>query len=147
MKSNPLRHSSCVGESIHHLMFKVKYCHPIFDIKSVREETEKLFHEAFERYQMRCFGLGFDNNHVHGAVDLCMHSRPSAAKCIKGYVAKKLFQKFPEIKKRYFWNSGLWNPSYYLDTAKDLKNLLRYINKQKYGTAQKSQTTLFMFAS
>lgn len=146
MKFNPPRHSSCVGESIHHLMFKIKYCHPIFDIKDVREETERLFHEAFERYQMRCFGLGFDNNHVHGAVDLCMHSRPSAAKCIKGYVAKKLFQKFPWLKQRYFWKSGLWNPSYYLDTAKNLKNLLNYIKKQKYGGGA-DQTTLLDYAA
>lgn len=147
MKFDPPRHSSCVGESVHHMMFKVKYCHPIFDIEEVRREAERLFYEAFERYGMRCFGLGFDNNHVHGAVDLCMHSRPSAAKCLKGYVAKKLLQKFPSLKKRYFWNSGLWNPSYYLDTAKDLKNLLNYINKQKYGAVMKGQTTLLSYAS
>src|SRR3989344_3992999 len=147
MKSNPLRHSSCVGESIHHLMFKIKYCHPVFDIKEVRQETEQLFNEAFERYQIRCFGLGFDNNHVHGAVDLGLHSRPAAAKLLKGYVTKKLLQRFPELKKKYFWGSGFWNPSYYLDTAKNLKNLLNYINKQKYGSSMKNQTTLLMFAS
>jgi len=128
-------------------MFKVKYCHPVFDVKEVREEAEKLFREAFERYSIRCLGLGFDNNHVHGAVDLCMHSRSSAAKCIKGYVAKKLLQKLPWLKEKYFWGSGFWNPSYYLDTAKDLKNLLKYINKQKYGSSMKNQTTLSMFAS
>ncbi len=147
MKLSPPRHSSCVGESIHHLMFKTKYCHSIFGIKEVREEADRLFHEAFEKYQIRCFGLGFDTNHVHGAIDLGMHSRPSAAKCLKGYVAKKLFQKFPWLKQKYFWGSGLWNPSYYMDTAKDLKNLLRYIHRQKYGSALKNQTTLLMFTS
>ena len=145
MKFNPVRHSSCVGESIHHLMFKIKYCHPIFDKEEVREATEKLFHEAFERYNITCFGLGFDNNHVHGAIDLRMHSRPSAAKCIKGYVEKKLLKQFPHLKKRYFWNSGLWSPSYYLDTAKNLKNLLDYINKQKYGKQMIGQTTLLAY--
>ncbi len=76
-----------------------------------------------------------------------MHSRPVAAKLLKGYVAKKLFQHFPELKKKYFLGSGLWNPSYYLDTARDLKNLLKYINKQKYGLAMQDQTTLLMYAS
>jgi len=141
MKFNPVRHSSCVGESIHHMMFKAKYCHNIFDIDEVRQEAGKLFQEAFERYNIRCFGIGFDNNHVHGAIDICMHSRPSAAKCLKGYVAKKLFKRFPWLKQRYFWNSGLWNPSYYMDTAKDLSKLLNYIKKQKYGEATE-QTTL-----
>ena len=146
MKFNPPRHSSCVGESVHHMMFKVKYCHSVFDIKEVREEAGRLFNEAFERYNIRCFGIGFDNNHVHGAVDICMHSRSSAAKCLKGYVAKKLLNKFPWLKQRYFWNSGLWNPSYYMDTTKDLNSLLRYIKKQKYGESNK-QTTLLDYAA
>ena len=144
MKFNPPRHSSCVGESIHHMMFKIKYCHPIFDIREVREETEKLFNEAFERYNIRCFGLGFDNNHVHGAIDIMLYSRPQAAKLLRGYIAKKLFQKFPLLKKKHFWNSGLWNPSYYLDTAKNIPNLLKYIAKQKYGS-RGDQTTLLAF--
>jgi len=142
MKFNPVRHSSCVGESIHHMMFKIKYCHPIFDMEEVRKETEKLFYEAFERCKIRCLKIGFDNNHVHGAIDLCMHSRPSTAKCLKGYVARKLFQKFPWLKKKYFWGSGLWNPSYYLNTAQNVENLLKYIGKQKYGDGNNQRSLL-----
>jgi len=147
MKFDPVRHSSCVGESVHHMMFKVKYCHPIFDDAEVRAVAQQLFKEAFERYNIRCFGIGFDNNHVHGAIDLCMHSRPSATKCLRGYVARKLLQQFPHLKKKHFWNSGLWNPSYYLETAKDLSKLLNYISKQKYGSKMIGQATLDQYAS
>ena len=45
-KENPTRYSSAVGEAWQHAMFKVKYCHPIFDDKEVREECDKLFDEA-----------------------------------------------------------------------------------------------------
>ena len=27
---------------------------------------------------------------------------------LKGYTAKKFFEYFPEAKKKYFWDSGLW---------------------------------------
>ena len=40
-KENPTRYSSAVGEAWQHAMFKVKYCHPIFDDKEVREETDR----------------------------------------------------------------------------------------------------------
>ena len=42
MKFNPVRYSSAVGESWHHFSSKTKYCHPIFNIKEVREECYRL---------------------------------------------------------------------------------------------------------
>jgi len=65
----------------------------------------------------------------------------------QGIRGEEAVPEVPGIKKKHFWGSGFWNPSYYLDTAKDLKNLLKYINKQKYGSSMKNQTTLFMFVS
>ena len=53
-----------------HAMFKVKYCHNIFDIKEVREECSRLFDEAVQRYGITIEGRGFDANHVHMKVDM-----------------------------------------------------------------------------
>jgi len=36
-------------------------------------------------------------------------------KMVKGISARKLFLKFPEIKKK-LWKGHLWNPSYYIET-------------------------------
>ena len=110
-------------------MFKVKYCHPIFDDKEVREETDRLFGEASERYQIPIEGKGFDSNHVHMKIDIGNYSRPEVAKRLRGYVARKLFQKFPWPKKQKFWDSGLWNPSYYMGSPKDLVGLDAYLKK------------------
>ena len=57
-KENPVRYSSMVGEAWMHIMFKVKYCHNIFDINEVREECNKLFDEAAERYGLIISGKG-----------------------------------------------------------------------------------------
>ena len=133
MKFNPTRYSSSVGESWHHFSFKVKYCHKIFDIKEVREECHKFLIEALERNQIRYQEIGFDNNHVHGIIDIGNYSRPEVAKLVRGYVGKRLLAKFPSIKQKYFYGSGLWNPAYYMDSVgKDIEFMKGYVRKQKY---------------
>ena len=133
MKFNPTRYSSAVGESWHHFSFKVKYCHKIFDIKEVREECHKLLIESLERNQIRYQEIGFDNNHVHGIIDIGKYSRPEVAKLVRGYVGKKLLAKFPSIKQKYFYGSGLWNPAYYLEGVGKNKEFVKsYIRKQRY---------------
>lgn len=142
-KENPVRYSSIVGETWLHAMFKVKYCHKIFDIKEVREECDKLFDEASKLYGIPINGKGFDSDHVHMKVDVGNYSRPQVAKMLKGYVAKKLLKKFQWLKQRYFWGSGLWNPSSYIASAHNLVGLDKYLKKQKWFDP--NQTRLVSF--
>ena len=140
MKLNPVRYSSAVGESWHHFSFKVKYCHPIFDNKVLREECYQLMLEAFKKYQIRHKDIGFDSNHVHGIIDIGNYSRPEVAKNIKGYVGKKFLERFPEIKEKYFYGSGLWNPAYYMDSiGKDMDFIMGYVRKQRYYAGNQSR--------
>lgn len=145
MEQEIVRYSSAVGEVWVHAMFKVKYCRGIFDNAEVRAECGRLLDEACEKYRIRMRKKSFDANHVHSILDMGIKSKPEIAKLLKGYVAKKLFGKFPWLKKKYFWGSGLWNPSYYIENAGDLGKLERYLDKQKYSDSK--QTTLNQYAS
>lgn len=137
MKFNPTRYSSAVGESWHHFSFKVKYCHPIFDKREVREYCYQLMIEAFNRNEIRHEEIGFDNNHIHGIIDIGNYSRPEVAKRVRGYVAKKFFKKFPEVKRKYFYGSGLWNPAYYMDSIGKNKEFMKsYVRNQRYFYGQ-----------
>ena len=131
-KENPTRYSSAVGESWQHASFKIKYCHNIFDNKEVREEMDKLLDEASSKYETPIEGKGFDSNHVHMKLDLGIYSKVQVTKYLRGYTAKKIFQKFPWLKKEKFWKSGLWNRSYYIGSPKDLDGLDNYLRKQKW---------------
>lgn len=142
MKLNPPRYSSAVGEVWVMATFKVKYCHKIFNLPAVREECDRLFCEAMQHYNIRFQKVGFDEDHVHILLDLGIDSKPQIAKKLKGYTGKKLLSKFPAIKKRYFWGSGLWNPAYDI-RSHDVGVLSRYIDKQKY--AAKGQKMLSAF--
>ena len=148
-KENPARYSSAVGESWQHCEFKVKYCHCIFDNELYREGMRTLLLEAAYEYEIPLGEIGFDNNHVHFMADIGLYSRPEIAKLLRGYTAKKFFEYFPETKKEYFWDSGLWNPSYYIGSPRDLRNTIHYIRNQKYGShgIESYQRTLMCFAS
>ena len=51
MKLNPIRYSSQVGEVWVHFMFKIKYCHKIFDIFGYRNACHGLFLQALRKYE------------------------------------------------------------------------------------------------
>lgn len=139
-KENPARYSSAVGEAWMHCMFKVKYCHKIFDDDIYREAMRTLLEEAAYLYQVPLDELGFDDNHLHFLADICLYDRPTIAKLLCGYTAKKFFK---------FWGSGLWNSAYYIGSPKDLAHTRKYIQNQKYGSKGrgKEQKTLFSFAA
>ena len=148
-KENPVRYSSAVGKAWMHCEFKLKYCHPIFDDEIYREGMRTLLLEAAYRVEIPIGEIGFDNNHVHFMADIGMYSRDQVAKALKGPAAKKFFEHFPEAKQKYFWSSGLWNPSYYIGSPKNIQNTINYIKKQKYGEKGlgKFQTKLTNYAS
>ena len=153
MKFNPTRYSSQVGEVWAHFMFKVKYCHKIFDTFKYRSAATALFRKALRKYDIRCKNneLGFDSEHVHMELDLGLKSRPQITKLLKGYVGRKFFKLFPELKKPkieggLFWKGGLWSPASFGNNANEYT--ITYVRKQRYGSLNLSthQTTLKNFA-
>jgi REP element-mobilizing transposase RayT len=143
MKNNPTRYSSAVGEIWVMATFKVKYCHKIFDIKAVRQLTDALFHEAFEKYQINCRKLAFDSDHVHMILDMGLYSKIELAKKLKGSVGRHLFRLLPWLKRRGFWKSGLWNPSYDVRSINNMDYYNRYLDKQKYSSTHQKMLTAF----
>ena len=128
------RASSCVGNSWCHAMFKIKYCHKIFANKEIRTFVAELFFLISTTRDMPIKTIGFDDDHVHLEVDIKLKSKPEAAKIFKGIIGKKLFENFPEIKRRFFWGSGFWNPAYLMDNIGSNEESVReYIKNQKYA--------------
>jgi len=148
-KENPVRYSSAVGEAWMHCEFKAKYCHNIFDDEIYREGMRTLLLEAAYEAEIPLGEMGFNSNHLHFMADICLYDRPEVAKLLKGPTAKRFFEYFPEAKKKYFWDSGFWNPSYYIGAPKDMNYTINYIRRQKYGSLGmgSGQKTLSSFAA
>ena len=137
-KINPTRYSSAVGDIWVMATFKIKYCHKLFDNLGIRELTEALFNQAFEKYNIICRKIAFDSDHVHMILDMGLYSKIELAKNLKGFVAKGIFKFMPWLKNNqweggYFWNSGFWNPAYDIRSINDMDFYNRYLDKQKYS--------------
>jgi len=124
-----------------HMSYKTKYCHNVFENKDFREACGECFKEISEEYSIDMLSLGFDANHIHFISDLGKYSEPELRKIFKGISGHKLLKQFPEIKKKYFWGSGLWGRQYYCySIGSDMRVLQRYIKKQKFFTVMQDET-------
>ncbi|MFH0836622.1 MAG: IS200/IS605 family transposase [Candidatus Aenigmatarchaeota archaeon] len=115
-----------------HMSFKVKYSHNVFDFVDFKERCIQIFQEVAEQIRVQIIEIGFERNHVH--MDIV--SRPNysyswVTKKFKGTSGKKLLKEFSEIKKTYFWGSGLWSPAFYVDSVgRDPETIYNYIRNQ-----------------
>ena len=132
MKFNPVRFSSAVGEVWIMMTFKVRYCHPVFDMRVIREFTDAVLSEAFGYYGIRWRKKSFDSNHVHITLDMGIMSKPELAKKLKGFTAPRIFKEFPWLRSRLFRSKGFWSPA--TDgRSGDMDFYDKYLDQQKYG--------------
>ena len=121
-----------------HVSFKVKYCHKVFDYQELRQRCEELFLEAAAKSGFSLKELGFDRDHVHFILSWKItQSISGIAKLLKGTSGKKLLKEFPEIKKKYFWGSGLWSPTIYCDAVgRNPTEMSAYVRGQAFHSAK-----------
>lgn len=73
-------------------------------------------------------------DHVHLFISAPPTTSPtSVVGVIKSITAIELFRRYPELKRRYFWGSGLWSDGYYVGTAGTVtsETVKKYIAEQK----------------
>ena len=69
-----IRASSCVGNSWCHAMFKIKYCHKMFDNAEIRMFVHDMISVISANYNLPIQKIGFDSDHVHFEVDIRIKS-------------------------------------------------------------------------
>ena len=130
-----------------HISLKTKYCHHVFDIREFREACQELMVQIFKEHKIEYDRIGFDNNHFHTILDMGLWKVSELIKTMKGISGYKLLKQFPDIKKKYFYGSGLWSGTKYVySVGRDKKAIERYVAKQKYFSVVKEQRELFDFA-
>jgi putative transposase len=130
-----------------HVSLKTKYTHEVFDIREFREACNEMMIQIFHDYGIEYNRIGFDSDHLHAILDLGMKQASELIKIMKGVSGRKLLEKFPEIKKKYFWGSGLWSGTKYVHSVgRDIKAIERYVAKQRYFNIPQGQKSLFEFA-
>lgn len=112
----------------------------------MQERCEEIFREVEAGHGFRLHEIGFDKNHVHLSVDLGVsYSVAGMSKLLKGTSGYKLLREFPDMKRKYFWGSGLWGGQVYFDsTGRDAGDMRAYVRNQAGNRKKtpKGQTTI-----
>jgi REP element-mobilizing transposase RayT len=128
---------------MYHLVAPVKYRRKVFTVE--KEETLKqICLEIEKRYEIHFIKIGADHDHVHFLVQSVPTMSPTRlVNTIKGIMAKKIFEKHPEIKKDILWGGHFWTAGYYINTVGQFSNEKKnYIKNQKTPSSNYKQIYL-----
>jgi len=131
-----------------HSVYKIRY-HMVTAVKYrkslLNTEVEECIRETLkgisERYEIIIDEIGFDQNHIH----IFCGSSPSLSPLriigiIKSITARKVFEKFPKLKKKELWGGEFWSTGKYIGTvgeASSEKVIRTYIKNQSIDKKEK----------
>lgn len=117
----------------YHLVWCPKYRHQILT-GLVEAYLKKLIYNICDHYKYEVLSMEIMPDHIHLFVSVKPYISPTeVVKTIKSITAVWIFKKFPNLKKRKFWGSGLWSKGYYVGTAGAVsaETIQKYIDNQK----------------
>lgn len=117
----------------YHIIWCSKYRHQILK-DAIEIELKKILAETCAHYEWKLETLEIMPDHVHIFVQTTPQTAPiEIAKTLKSISAVHLFNRFPMLKSRKFWGSGLWSRgTYYATVGHITEDLVRkYIETQK----------------
>ena len=124
-----------------HSVYKIRY-HMVTAVKYIKSllnsEVEECIKETLqgisERYEIIIDEIGFDKNHIHIFCGASPKLSPlRIIEIIKSITARKVFEKFPKLKKKELWGGEFWSDGKYIGTvgeATSEKVIRRYIKNQ-----------------
>ncbi|AAD35859.1 transposase [Thermotoga maritima MSB8] len=111
----------------YHFVWIPKYRRKIL-VGSIAEELERILRNTAKQHGIEILALSIQPDHVHLFVSAPPRFSPAEiANLFKGVSARKLLEKFPELRTK----EGLWARSYYVGTAGDVseETIRRYIEE------------------
>lgn len=122
----------------YHIVFCTKYRQRALE-GAVEVECKKIIAEICKDNNYLLHSIEVMPDHVHVFVQLDHLTAPVyAVKMLKACSAIHLFNKFPTLKARRFWGSGLWSGGTFYSTVGAIteETVTRYINMQKSDSSE-----------
>lgn len=128
-----LSSNHAVHEIGYHLIWTPKYRHAVLE-GAVAVELKHILAETCVAHDWQLHTLEVMPDHVHLFVQADPFVAPvTIVQTLKSISAVYLFQKFPKLKARRFWGSGLWSKGTYYGTVGHIseETIRRYIETQR----------------
>jgi len=136
MRKENIKHArTCVYNVNYHIVWSVKYRRSVLSAE-IETYLKELFREIAQEkeFEVVMMEVG-EKDHIHVFASAHPKIAPSyIVKMLKGISARKLFLKFPHLKKR-LWGGHLWNSSFFIETIGSISEqaIKKYIENQKKG--------------
>ena len=101
----------------YHFVFCIKYRKDLFLEENYVEFLREVCKSIEERYSIIFETMGFNEDHVHFMIQTFPCFSPSEVfRIVKSITARKLFEKYPEIKKE-LWGGQFWSDGGFVGTV------------------------------
>jgi putative transposase len=138
------RTSHCVYKIRYHMVTAVKYRKVLLN-KEVEECIRVTMQGITERYEISIDEMGFDQNHIH----IFCGGKPTVSpmqilNIIKSLTARKVFEKFPRLRKDELWGGEFWSDGKYIGTVGESANeetIKEYIRNQSIDKSEMERRT------
>jgi len=110
------RNTHHVFRIMYHFVWIPKYRHKVF-LEPYRSKLKEIIYKIGYDYNIEIVELEIPTDHIHMVVRGEPKVCPShIMQVIKSISARKFFELYPEIKKKYFWGGKLWTQSFFVET-------------------------------
>lgn len=131
-------HRNCVYQTAYHVIWCPKYRRDTL-VGVIAEETGNMLDALCAEYGWPVISKEIQADHIHLFVTIPPAiAVANVVKILKGTTARRLFLKFPALKKQ-LWGGHLWSPSYYVGTAGNVsaETIRRYIERSEHITKRR----------
>ena len=123
----------------------VKYRKALLN-NEIEECIKETMQGISERYEIVIDEVGFDQNHIHIFCGAPPRMAPlKVISIIKSITARKIFERFPNLRKKELWGGEFWSDGKYIGTVgeatseKTIKNYIRNQGSDKKKTETRMQ--------
>ena len=114
--SEYLHKSHNVSILMYHFVCPAKYRKVIFS-QEVDNYLKEVCLEISNRYEIVFLEIGVDKDHVHFLIQsVPTYSIQKIITTVKSITAKRIFEKFPEVRKE-LWGGEFWGKGYFVSTV------------------------------
>ena len=141
--------SHAFGESNYHIVLVPKYRKDIFKNTHVVRCCRLVFQEIANKYGYKILALEVIEDHIHLFLEIHpTHSLSRTFQLFKGISARKLFWRFPSLKKK-LWGGHLWSKGKFFRSVGEVtsERIEFYIKESQIGGifTKTGQTSLDRF--
>jgi putative transposase len=136
MSKENIKHArTCVYNVNYHIVWSVKYRRSVLSAE-IEDYLKELFQEIAQEKEFEVIMMEVgEKDHIHVFASAHPKIAPSyIVKMLKGISARKLFLKFPQLKKR-LGDGHFWSSSFFIETigSSSEQAIKKYIENQKKG--------------